>query len=282
MAKPAPGAAPVVATGGVLPQGQALLDAIRPQMRRNRRGPGYSGSSAYLAKFFKVEEAALKAAVAELGLVPAPTAGAKGEPKMIGGYVYWVNQDGNGVLWINGREATPRDRADASKPSAAGAAPVAESSAPAAATDASGFQGSADMVDQARVTSALPFEAGEPSTAGEPPIFRAVPRAMPPVPVAAPESAEAEAEVVEEAKAPAAPEAAPSEPVAKAPARGAGKGGKAASAKKPRAKAASADAGEGDAEAAPAKPAPAPKAAARPRTKRRASAAIEQDAAAEE
>lgn len=173
-------ASAVAATPGTLPEGEALLDAIRPQMRRNRRGPGYSGSSAYLAKFFKVEEAALKAALAGLGLAPSDAPGGKPDFKTIGDYVYWVNQDGNGGYWINGREAGPRDRA-----------PTA---------DATGVQGAATVTDLATATPSVPSpEAGSPSTAGEPPIFRAVPRAMPaplaPTPsaveVAAPASAPA-------------------------------------------------------------------------------------------
>lgn len=153
-------ASAVAATPGTLPEGEALLDAIRPQMRRNRRGPGYSGSSAFLAKFFKVEEAALKAALAGLGLAPSAAPGGKPDFKTIGDYVYWVNQDGNGGYWINGREAGPRDRA----PSA----------------EATGVQSAAGVTDLATATPSVPSpEAGAPSTAGEPPIFRAVPRAMP-------------------------------------------------------------------------------------------------------
>jgi hypothetical protein len=188
-------ASAVAATPGTLPEGEALLDAIRPQMRRNRRGPGYSGSSAYLAKFFKVEEAVLKAALAGLGLSPESTPGGKGEPKTIGDYVYWINQDGNGGYWINGREAGPRDRA-----------PTA---------DASGLQSAAKLTNMATATPSVPApEAGAPSTAGEPPIFRAVPRAMPaplaPMPAAdeAPVAASV-SERVEEAKSAPAPVAAP-------------------------------------------------------------------------
>ena len=189
-------AAPAAPTaGGGLPAGAALLDAIRPQMRRNRRGPGYSGSSAYLAKHFKVEEAALRAALAALGLSPADNPSAKVEARVIGAYAYWVNKDNNGGLWINGREATPRERADAGGLSAPAPAESA-TSAPAGVPD---------------VSSAPAESASDPvrDEAGSPPIFRAVPRAMPPIPAAREPEPAAEP----------APEAAPvSEPTPVAPA----------------------------------------------------------------
>lgn len=96
-------AAPTV-PGEPLPAGEALLDKIRPHMRRNRRGPGFSGSTGYLAKALKQPEADLVAALAGLGLVAAEQANAKPEPVEIGGNVYWLNKDGRGGIWINGHE----------------------------------------------------------------------------------------------------------------------------------------------------------------------------------
>ncbi|MEO0055202.1 MAG: hypothetical protein RLZZ50_1149, partial [Verrucomicrobiota bacterium] len=164
------------AAPGVLPEGPALLDAIRPQMRRNRRGPGYSGSSQYLAKFFKVDEAALRAALAAVGLTPPATREERAPQVLVGDYVYWVNKDNGGGLWINGRDATPRDRA----PAPADGAPVAQ--------------------------------APEVSTV-EPGVFRAVPREMPPVPAqAAPAESAPSAPVAAPAPEPvAAPAAEPAE-----------------------------------------------------------------------
>ncbi|GAB1488566.1 hypothetical protein MASR2M8_10110 [Opitutaceae bacterium] len=95
--------APIV-PGEPLPAGEALLDKIRPLMRRNRRGPGFSGSTGYLAKALKHPEAELVAALAALGLVVAEQANAKPEPVEIGGNVYWLNKDGRGGVWINGHE----------------------------------------------------------------------------------------------------------------------------------------------------------------------------------
>jgi Ni/Co efflux regulator RcnB len=95
----APGAPPEP-----LPAGEGLLDKIRPHMRRNRRGPGFSGSTGYLAKALKQPEADLVAALAAIGLVAAEQANAKPEPVEIGGNVYWLNKDGRGGIWINGHE----------------------------------------------------------------------------------------------------------------------------------------------------------------------------------
>ncbi len=101
----APKAEPVPdAPSQPLPAGEALLDKIRPQMRRNRRGPGFSGSTVYLAKALKQPEADLVAALAVLGLVASDQPGAKPEPVEIGGNVYWLNKDGRGGIWINGHE----------------------------------------------------------------------------------------------------------------------------------------------------------------------------------
>lgn len=167
LTEPAPAAGPV----GTLPEGTALLDAIRPLMRRNRRGPGYSGSAAYLAKHFKVEESALRAALAAIGLTPAPAGSPRTDPLVVGAHAYWVNLDGGGGLWINGREAGSR---------AATPAPV-ESTTPPAAPIATADADTA------------------PAPTGEAAVFRPVPRAMPPVPApAAADAAEATAVVTPE------------------------------------------------------------------------------------
>jgi len=169
------------ASAGGLPSGDALLDAIRPQMRRNRRGPGYSGSSAYLAKHFKVEEEALRSALATLGLAPSENPSAKVEVRVIGAYAYWANKDNNGGLWINGREATARELAE-----------VGGASALAPVDPASSVSNDSQPAGQSQ-------RAPETSRdeAGAPPIFRAVPRAMPPIPavesVPAPDASKASA-----------------------------------------------------------------------------------------
>eukprot|EP01036_Dinobryon_divergens_P039550 gene39549-52158_t len=59
---PANPSAPADTSGAALPTGIELLAKIRPLMRRNRRGPGGSGSASFLARAFKRPEAELIAA----------------------------------------------------------------------------------------------------------------------------------------------------------------------------------------------------------------------------
>jgi len=87
-----------------LPAGQALLDRIRPLMRRNRRGPGYSGSVTFLARALKHSEADLSAALTALGLNAPANATDKPVYVEITDGVYWMNKDNRGGVWINGRE----------------------------------------------------------------------------------------------------------------------------------------------------------------------------------
>lgn len=253
---------PAAADRAALPQGEALLDAIRPQMRRNRNGPGYSGSTTYLAKSFKQTEAALDAAFAELGLVP-PAQGEKARNVVIGAYTYWVTKDGRGVTWINGRQASAKEMA------AAGGAPAPTG---ASATPAAG--GLSDVGGAGGVSA--PAAAEAPADDGHNgAIFKAVPRLLPPLPEAAAAPAAAEvaepAPVAADVAAPAAAQpavvsetpiqlepAAPEAPVVEK----AEKASKPARTRKPRV------AADGT--------------VAKPRTKKRVSSAIEADAAAEE
>ncbi|MEY4488732.1 MAG: hypothetical protein RIQ79_1240 [Verrucomicrobiota bacterium] len=241
---PAADAAEVSATDqAALPQGEALLDAIRPQMRRNRNGPGYSGSTTYLAKAFKQTEAAFDAAFAAIGLVP-PASGEKPRLVIIGVYVYWVTKDGRGVTWINGRQASAKElAASAGADSQTTEAPSGE--APVAAEEAGAGGGA---------------------------IFKAVPRMLPPVIASAEPASEpglapaGEPGVIAESSVEAPASETPAvmvpaaAPVAVEAEAGADKSAKPVRARKPKA------AGE----------------STKPRTKKRVSSAIDADAAAEE
>jgi plasmid stabilization system protein ParE len=99
---------------GPLPEGEALLEKLRPLMRRNRRGPGVSGTTGFLAKALKQSETDLVAALAAQGLVAPEKSGGKPEYVRIGAFEYWLNKDGRGGIWINGRE-----RREGQAPSAA-------------------------------------------------------------------------------------------------------------------------------------------------------------------
>lgn len=140
--KSAPAAKPEIANPqseiapASLLQGEELLAAIRPQMRRNRRGPGYSGSTTYLSRAFKCTEADLVAALAALGLHVPADAAAKPVPTTIGEHVYWLNKDSRGAIWINGDEAGEPQADAASAPVAPVQAEAFPLESPAPAADA--------------------------------------------------------------------------------------------------------------------------------------------------
>ncbi len=92
-------------TAGVPPvQGSELLDRVRPLMRRNRRGPGGSGSMTFLARGLRCGEPELMAEFAALGVVLPPSPTDQPIYVDIGEHVWWLNQDSRGGVWINGRE----------------------------------------------------------------------------------------------------------------------------------------------------------------------------------
>lgn len=100
----------VSAAGGMPPvEGPELLDKVRPLMRRNRRGPGGSGSVPFLARGLRCKEADLMAGFAALGLVLPPVPTDKPIFVEIGEHVWWLNQDSRGGIWINGREKLDGD-----------------------------------------------------------------------------------------------------------------------------------------------------------------------------
>jgi hypothetical protein len=122
-----------------LPEGTALLEKIRSHMRRNRRGPGISGTGSFLARALRCKEADLAAGFAALGLVEPATPNDPPVEVEINGEVWWVNRDSRGGLWINGCRKS--DGAASSDPAPAeGAVPempaqAATESAPATATE---------------------------------------------------------------------------------------------------------------------------------------------------
>jgi hypothetical protein len=148
---------------GSMPEGEALLAVLRPRMRQNRRGGGFSGSTAYLAKAMRHQEAELVAALASLGLKAPDQANAKPEPVEIGGLVYWVNKDGRGGLWINGREKREGEAAGQlqSPDGDAGEAPVAE-----AALDSNEAQAALDA--DGRAPAEQPEGEPESASSNEP------------------------------------------------------------------------------------------------------------------
>ena len=122
-AEPAAPRAPKAETPGEpLPSGPALLEKVRPHMRRNRRGPGGSGSTSFLSRALRCTEADLTEAFKTLGLVVPAKADEQPVFIEMGTELWWLNLDSRGGLWINGRDKeageTPASAAAASVPAA--------------------------------------------------------------------------------------------------------------------------------------------------------------------
>ncbi len=132
-----------------LPQGQALLDKVRPHMRRNRRGPGGSGSTTFLARALRSNEADLRTAFAGIGLTLPAAAADKPVYTEFGNELWWLNLDSRGGLWINGREKRSGETAG-NATEEVGPATAAEATAvPAGATTSDGSGSASDAVASA-------------------------------------------------------------------------------------------------------------------------------------
>ena len=131
---PVPAAA-VAATP--LPASVELLNKIRPHMRRNRRGPGGSGSTSFLARALRRTEPELIAAFAAIGLILPANPNDKPVAVMFGEEVWWVNQDSRGGVWINGRDKAPGEVLAPADQLTPAAVPAADSAAPAPTEPAS-------------------------------------------------------------------------------------------------------------------------------------------------
>jgi hypothetical protein len=106
-----------------LPTGAALLDKIRPMMRKNRHEPGGSGSMSFLSRGLRCSEATLIEAFISMGLSPLA---APGDPPVfvqIGDESWWLNKDSRGGVWINAREKRT-DEAAPAQPSASDSGPA--------------------------------------------------------------------------------------------------------------------------------------------------------------
>ncbi len=167
VAEPRP-AAPVVAASsapsGALPGGSELLAKIRPLMRRNRRGPGGSGSASFLSRALKCSEAELLAAFATLGLTTSAP-GAKTQLVELDGDLWWMNQDSRGGVWINGRE-----KLDGETVESAGAAADAAKEQAGAATGATSDSQSGEPSGAPQAVAAdgtAPIAAAAPSLFGK-------------------------------------------------------------------------------------------------------------------
>src|SRR5690606_7300848 len=103
-----------------LPQGDELLALLRGKMRRNRRGPGWSGTIAFLAKALRQSEEDLLSALAGAGLTVPEDPSAKPAFVDSGEEYFWLKQDQRGGVWINARDRDKKkqtgDKADGDRP----------------------------------------------------------------------------------------------------------------------------------------------------------------------
>jgi hypothetical protein len=89
---------------------KTFLGKIRGMMRRNRHGHGYSGSFQYLTKALKVDDAGLLAQLAETGLKLTEDPAGKPLFHEEGEYLYWLQKNQRGEIWINARKGRADDR----------------------------------------------------------------------------------------------------------------------------------------------------------------------------
>ena len=81
-----------------------FFEAMRPHMRRNQRGPGYSVGVDYLAKKWDISEEEVLGALKECGLEIPEDEDAKVVYVEYDGDMFWVNVNRRGELWVNTKE----------------------------------------------------------------------------------------------------------------------------------------------------------------------------------
>lgn len=86
------------------PAPKTFLGKVRGLMRRNRHGNGWSGSFGFLTKALKTDEAGLLAQLAEAGLKLAADGAEKPEFFPEGDFLYWMQKNSRGEIWINARK----------------------------------------------------------------------------------------------------------------------------------------------------------------------------------
>lgn len=168
-----------------LPTGTALLDVLRPHMRRNRRGPGASGSTTFLTRALRCTEADLRAGFAALGLVVPEKPNDRPVNTVIGEEVWWLNADSRGGLWINGREKRPGEGVGSEAP----AQPAAET--PAVEPSSAEASPVVAVVDATPASASEGVPAASASAAVAPTTVTSVPEVSPAPATVAAESAPA-------------------------------------------------------------------------------------------
>jgi hypothetical protein len=141
-----------------LPEGPALLERIRPMMRRERGGAGRSGSISFLCRALKCRDNELGAALEALGLKLPEGAEPPVQVDLAGG-TWWLYRDQRGGIWINQRSLRQDGRRQGPDPGAG------EAGAPSEGTGSSGGEGSApspaDLSSEAPAAPSPGSETGE-------------------------------------------------------------------------------------------------------------------------
>jgi hypothetical protein len=83
-----------------------FFEAMRPHLRRNQRGPGFSVGVDYLAKKWQISEDEVLGALKECGLDIPDDEDAKVTYVDYDGDLFWVNINRRGELWVNTKEKT--------------------------------------------------------------------------------------------------------------------------------------------------------------------------------
>lgn len=115
-ARPEPKAEPAraaVRAGSPDERRRELLGQMRPAMKRNRRGPGYSGNLGFLARKLKRDEKDLLAELRILGFAVPQQQGEKTPPVECGGFWFRLNRNQKGEVWMNARERPGEERTPA-------------------------------------------------------------------------------------------------------------------------------------------------------------------------
>lgn len=162
--EPRPAAAPLPAgQPQTAPMPRTYLGKLRGLMRRNRRGQGWSGSFPFLTKALKIDQAGLLAHLAEHGVTLAPDGAEKPIFHEEDDFLYWMNKNQRGEIWINARRAR---RGNAAAPSAEDVADdelAEQGEAPASTPESAPAEvvpGSAPAAETVAPVSAAPSEIG--------------------------------------------------------------------------------------------------------------------------
>jgi hypothetical protein len=141
---------------------KTFLDKVRGLMRRNRRGHGWSGSFGFLTKALRTDEAGLLAQLAEQGLKLKEDSAEKPLFHEEGDFLYWMDKNPRGEIWINARKGRAGQRPDGSDASDSGdEAP--ESGAPESLSPESAAP--VAPAPEPSITEAAPAASSEPAAA---------------------------------------------------------------------------------------------------------------------